>query len=199
MSTSVRRLLSPGLGMSGEGKTLLHGPPHKMGQQLMALRVKWPCASEYVAHNLCAENVAGWRRWGAVQCLTERTESWGELLKTTTLTWLAYEKANVIPEHRCVPVQKITSKFNHHGELGQFLQNLPRLKPTKKGTKVSYGHYRDKDSWASKTPLRTGGQGNSGIHTPNCRRKGSTPVLILAHGNEFGSPDTGQDLRLILP
>ena len=40
MSTSVRGLLSPGLGMSGEGKTLLHGPPHKMGQQLMALSVK---------------------------------------------------------------------------------------------------------------------------------------------------------------
>lgn len=30
------------------------------------------------------------------------------------LTWLAYKKAHVIPEHRCVSIQEVTGKFHHH-------------------------------------------------------------------------------------
>lgn len=55
MSTSVRGLLSPGLGMSGEGKTSLHSPPHKMGQQLTALRVKGRCLRARGTQTVCRE------------------------------------------------------------------------------------------------------------------------------------------------
>lgn len=61
----------------------------------------------------------------------------GELTQPGSLTRLAYEEANVIPEHGRVPVQKIASKFHHHGEFGKFLQDLSRLKPTRTGTQVS--------------------------------------------------------------
>lgn len=30
------------------------------------------------------------------------------------LTWLAYKKAHVIPEYRCVSIQEVTGKFHHH-------------------------------------------------------------------------------------
>lgn len=46
-------------GTAGGEKTWLHGFPYKMGQQLMALRVKQLCAQESMAQGQCAENITG--------------------------------------------------------------------------------------------------------------------------------------------
>lgn len=162
------------------GKTSLHSPPHKMGQQLTALRVKGRCLRAR-AHSLCAENFTGRRkrelcgasplggRTGALRGAKENLQPLPD--------WLM-KKQRAIPEHRCVPVQKI-SKFNHHGSSVSLSKTCRYLKPTKKGTKVSYRHCGDKTAGASKIPLHTGGQGNSGIQ-PNCRRSGPRQFSLLS-------------------
>jgi hypothetical protein len=118
--------------------TLAAGFPYKM----MAVSddfegwVTW-CMGECMAHGRWCNII-----WGR----EKRDQRWTNAqlaMLPVSLTWLAYKKTNIIPEHRCVPVQKITGKFNHYRELCQFLQNLSCLKSKRMETNVSYGQCKD--------------------------------------------------------
>lgn len=42
-------------------------------------------------------------------------------------TWLADKEADIVSEHRSVPVQEVTGQLHHDRQLGQLLQHLAGL------------------------------------------------------------------------